>query len=423
MTTSHPMAFYHGDGIEPAWQFATKYAGPGGHIATLPEIIEARLASGAGDLPWESYFTTNSAEYYGIGEDGSEKLIVAHGVGPMSTLQGVKKAYAWEYKDTSRRNNGGRISAEEFLALEAGSYGEVAVIDLNSYLRVWRTPFSYPRTLSQGLKDSLLLARLGPKASHYLRLHDQIARGWLRRESIKLAARVLVQNEDAPNSPYTTFPRVGERPDFSKSIPRPLENGLAMGHLLSTSSLAATQRGGQRRLLNSVGCHEWHSGVRLVGVPSGVAWQDGLVEAPQPSEVLRRDWMRLRRPNTDKTYVLPRLCRIEQAHGEWFTHYPKPIGQKIMDSGEIEFHVRSVTPQGTPKQFQVDDDFFLRYDLIQVIAIAPSGAGAYEIVDVSTKDSRGLTTVTVQFYNADVDISHRLPRVDEIKLDYDLLMG
>jgi hypothetical protein len=31
--------------IETAWKYALRYAGEGGHIATLPEIIEAREAA------------------------------------------------------------------------------------------------------------------------------------------------------------------------------------------------------------------------------------------------------------------------------------------------------------------------------------------------------------------------------------------
>ena len=420
------MAFYHQDGHVPAWNFAKKYAGDDGHIAALPEIIEARLTSGEGDLPWKTYFTTNSAEYYGIGLDGREKLVVAHGVGPMSTLEGAKKAYAWEYKDKARRNSGGRISAKEFLDLEAGVYGDASVIDVRNYLESWENAFYSWHSAATGRLDSLLVARLGPKASEYLRRHDTLASQWHAKQRIRLPENgrpYLIQNCAASNCKYDTSPRVNGRLDWSQRIPRPLENGFAMGHLLSISGLVSTHTSKWQGLTCDVSCHEWSNGVRFVGVPAGASWSDGIISAPQPDEVLRSHWSQLMQPNDDEAYTSPRIFELEQVNEEWFTRYSKPVNENSMSDSDVEFHVRSVKAIGGNRQFVVDEMFFLRYKLSQVIAIAPKGANAYEIVDVSGKDSRGLTTVTVRFYNADVDTDQRLPRVKEIKQNYGLLMG
>ena len=425
MTTQQPTAFYHQDGHIPAWNFAMKYAGNDGHIATLPEIIDARLTTGVGDLAWENYFTTNSAEYYGIGRDGREKLIIAHGVGPMSTLEGAKKAYSWEYKDKTRRNNGGRISAEEFLDLE-DRYPDVAVIDVRDYLVCWEDAFYGYRSAATGRLDVLLVARLGSSAYQYLGLHDEIARRWHAERSVRLpegGLPYIVQNGAASNCLYNTSPQVDGRFDWSRRIPRPIKAGYAIGHLLSISGLVHMHCSGWQGLTSRVGCHEWSNGVRFVGVPSGATWQNGIAAAPGPDEVLRRNWSRFMRPNTDAAYTPPQLFLVEQTDNERFTCYPKQIDEERMDDGDIEFHVRSLEVIGEAGQFTVDEKFFLRYKLSQVIAIAPVGANAYEIDDVSRKDNDGLTTVTVQFYRADVDTSWRLPRVKEIKQDYDLLMG
>lgn len=426
MTTKQPMAFYHRDGHIPAWNFAMKYAGDDGHIATLPEIIEARLATSVGDLPWETYFTTNSAEYYGVGSDGREKLIVAHGVGPMSTLEGAKKAYSWEYKDKSRRKNGGRISVKEFLDLEDGCYGDVAVIDVRDYLVCWEDAFYGFRSAALGRLDALLVARLGSSAYQYLGLHDETARRWHAERSVKLpegGLPYIVQVGAASNCSYDTSLQVDGRFDWSRRIPRPIEAGYAVGHLLSISGLVHMHYSGWQGLTSEVDCHEWSNGVRFVGVPSGASWRNGIDAAPQPDDVLRLNWSRFMRPNTDEAYTPPRLFLVEQTDDEWFTRYPKQIDEERMDDGDIEFHVRSLKAVGGPGQFKVEEDFFLRYKLSQVIAIAPVGANAYEIDDISGKDNHGFTTVTVQFYRADVDTSRRLPRVKEIKQDYDLLMG
>lgn len=420
------MAFFHEDGLVPAWNFALRYAGNHGHVATLPEIIEARLATQPDAAPWSSYFTTRSAEYYGIGADGREKLIVAHGVGPMSTLSGIMNAYSWEYQDKSRRNNGGRIFADDFLSLEAGVYGKVAVIDVRDYLERWSDAFHGIRSALDAHNDPLLLARLGTLAPDYLDRHYTIADEWHDRESVAWPANnrpYLLQVGGASNCPYTTFPEVNGRLDFTRLIPRRPENGVAIGHLLTISQLTHTRSSGWQGLISTIDCHEWRDGVRFVGFPEGASWSAGIGESLQPYQAIRYSWPRFMRPNHDSQYVPPRLYLLERAGNEWFTRYPKPNDGERADEGDIEFRVRSVREVGSKKQFKTDDMFFLRYNLSRIMAIAPRGANAYRIVDVSTKDHRGLTTVTVEFYVADVDTSQRLPRAKEVKQNYDLLMG
>ncbi|MEK7512280.1 MAG: hypothetical protein AAB575_04705, partial [Patescibacteria group bacterium] len=124
------MAFYNPNGFVPAFKQAKAFAGKDGRVATLPDILEARLATKPGEYPWESYFTTMSAEYVGLSKAGNPIAIVAHGVGPMSTLDGVLVAYSHEFNDKERNQRGGRISQEEFLKLESGAYGEVTIVDL-----------------------------------------------------------------------------------------------------------------------------------------------------------------------------------------------------------------------------------------------------------------------------------------------------
>lgn len=445
-----PTAFYHPDGLMPAWRFATRYAGHTGHVATLPEIIEARQASEPDETPWSAYFTTSSAEYYGVGADGRPKLIVAHGVGPMSTLEGIKQAYSWEYKDQQRRRRGGRISSEEFLALEAGHYGRVAVlsgednraifntiayfanlkpadqpvvfvIDFENYTR-WcgQLAFYLTHVPEEALFDLLLFARLGHTAPYYVAAHRNHALAWHAQNSVRIPASGprIINNHGAANCPYTTWP---------DTRPRQLETGMAIGHLLSIDSLhhvsSSDKSGPWKGLVSEVSCHEWRDGVRFVGVPAGATWSSGIGEAPQPHEVIRRNWRHLMQPNRDTPYTPPHLYLLERASDEWFTRYPKPNDGERMDEGDVEFWVRSVREVGAPQQFKTDDLFFLRYNLSRVVALAPRGANSYRIVDISDRDARGHTTVAVQFYVADVDTSGRLPRIKEIKQNYDLLMG
>jgi hypothetical protein len=445
------MAFYHQDGIVPAWNFAKRYSGPDGRIATLPDVIEARLATEPGDLPWQRYFTTNTAEYFGQGADGRKKLIVAHGVGPMSTIEGIKDAYSWEYKDKERNRRGGRISADEFLKLEAGEYGTatvltsglqflrldpeeqypVFVVDFMDYVEsVGEYVFHRHVAFSEALFDLLLLVRLGPKGPRYLADHQRHAFVWHAEQRVPLPGirpPYIIFNKGASNCSYVTVEKVSGKYDWSHPQPSQLEEGKAMAHLIRIGRLEHTRTSDYlarwEGLTCDVSCHEWSNGVRLLAVPKDTHWNGGIKEAPDPGRVLRQRWQELMRPVAAGSYVPPRLYHLEQSGNEWFTHYPKPSDGARMDEGDIEFHVRSLSPVGEKGVFKVDGDFFLRYHLSQVVALAPAGANAYNITDISYKDGAGLTTVTVQFYAADIDTSQRLPRVREIKQNYDLLMG
>ncbi len=154
------MAFYHEDGLSAAWKQAMRFAGKDGRLATMPDIVAARLETKPGALPWETYFTTLTAEYYGFSKTGKRVLIIAHGVGPMSTLQGVQKAYSWQYNDKDRNRRGGRITAQEFLDLEAGKFGEVSIVDLESYCTQYEYAFAETLRSSDALTDPVLKARV-----------------------------------------------------------------------------------------------------------------------------------------------------------------------------------------------------------------------------------------------------------------------
>jgi len=109
------MSFYHPNGLIPSWEFAKKIRRrwrPRSHIA---DIVAARICDDKLEgFAWDNYFTTASAEYFGYSKKGNLILIVAHGIGPMSTIEGVKKLIP-SSTTTKLDNRGGRISQEEIL--------------------------------------------------------------------------------------------------------------------------------------------------------------------------------------------------------------------------------------------------------------------------------------------------------------------
>lgn len=120
------MAFYHPDGLIPSWKQALRFAGEGGRVATLPDIIGSRTVDPAEAPSWRSYFTTASAEYYGLSRRGNPVLAVIHGAGPLSTPEGCLEGYA---KDGSGRRRSGRIRKELFWKLLDGRFGDVFTVD------------------------------------------------------------------------------------------------------------------------------------------------------------------------------------------------------------------------------------------------------------------------------------------------------
>jgi len=172
------MGFYHEDGYVAAFKQASRFAGRKGTIGTMPDVTDSRLATKPGDLPWEAYYTTLSAEFLGKSKGGTQILIVAHGIGPMATLDGVLKAYSYHFNDKERNRRGGRISQKEFLELESGKYGDVGIVEFQPILKRYQYPFLEVLTLRQALDEPLLAARLGPRCKEYLERHAGFAREW-----------------------------------------------------------------------------------------------------------------------------------------------------------------------------------------------------------------------------------------------------
>lgn len=465
-TDERPVAFHHRDGLVAAWSFAERYAGKSGHIATLPEIVKLRLGArhGTNNSPWENWYTSASAEYVGVGADGRVKIIVAHGVGPMSSIDGIKAAYKWEWGDKTRHNNGGRITAQQFLDLEAGTYGEVKVFDSTESIRAYNrgdykvyvapvnvldfqdyldvmglkdglNVFYWYLTAPAALRNPLLRMRLGSDAYRYLMKHERIAKAFHAKERPNDGYRwaqgfddrshpYITKVETASNCAYTQ-PNEAIRNATGKWVdePRVPEKGYALAHLLDIDAFMRThtQEVGVM-LMSSPNVHEWWNGAKFIAVPHGATLDDGLMQGPDPAKAIREHWEHFMQP-VEEGYVPITPYLLKYAHGEWFACYPKKYpDDECTDEGDVEFRVRSVKRVGVDSAFTTDEDLFLRYKLAQVKALMPRGANAYKIVDISGKDRNGLTTVTVRFYEADVDTARRLPRTDEIARDYERLM-
>lgn len=442
--TTYPtaMAFYNPDGLVPAYQQAAKYGGRDGRVATLPDIVSARLATKPGDVPWETYFTTMSAEYVGLSRGGNKIIIVAHGVGPMATLDGVMAAYKNEYGDHPRNTHGGRISREEFLKLEGGAYGDVDVVDLGRLLKRYQYPFIERQTEWQAWREPLIEARLGPLAFKYIDRHGEFARKW----HLEQADIVPENTYNLPNHDQYVARRRKEHLRASESAMRRciLQMGDARGchyqhflddessdtvlaHLLSIGQLMhlCTQENGEC-LVSEISCHCWSDGVRLAGVRPGNV--DGIHGGLTDIDTLVKERFDHLLVPSNKRRSSEEFYHLVTCGGRNFTEIPKK-GER-MDTGEPEHPVTSLKKlDSQTRSFKTTIGGyhgFLKYGLKEVRSIAPRGANAYKIGEAKIQMVDGspkFHMMPVTFYKVEVDTSQRLLRMPEINRDFDLMMS
>lgn len=259
---SQAKGFYSDKYTEAAKQ-ALKFAGKDGRLATLPDVIDARLATPLGKAPWEVYFSTNSAEYFGFSRGEIPLIVVAHGVGPMASSDGQVAAYASQLK--TRRKEGGRISQKDFQKLVDGQFGEVTIVDFRQYSKRYEFPFLESLRVWEALDDTLVRARLGPRSEEYLPRHQMECLVWARQENerrkrgevIKFGMRIgrpikeedlkVISVGDPSNNPYK----------FKTPDDAPLAHSLGIGQLsyLNGDSLHT-----------EVYCREFLDPARMVGI-------------------------------------------------------------------------------------------------------------------------------------------------------------
>ena len=411
------LAFPHDDGLVPAWRNAAAFAGPGGRIATLPDILAARAAAPAGGPAWSHWFTTASSEFYGTSPGGIAMIAVLHCTGPLAQEAGLLAAYAHEYRDRDRMRRGGRIDAATFHALLDGRHGPAATVELKPYLARREHPFGDPLTASEALDDPLFLARAGGPAiaAAYLAAHDRLDR----------AAR---HDADGPEAPTVKLEQAGDmlyaaplgpwRPGEPAAYdPRAIEDGGVAAHLLSIGELARTATQAGIRLSCDISPHEWSHGARLVGLKPG--WAPGPIH-----------------PGADYARAVagaPELLWIPESGGDgptgfevlvraggaWFTQYPK-LGVTF-DTGAPRHAVTRLDPVGDEQDVEVEVRGYhalLHYDRAEVSRRAPPGANAYHLLDSGTlaPDARR-HRLRVRFYRIASDRSRRLAREVEVQRD------
>ena len=427
--TSIPaMAFYHEDGFVSAWQQAMQFAGKKGRIGTMLDVVDARTATDINDAPWNTYYTTISAEYFGYSRNGKRIIIVAHGVGPLSTLQGIQKAYSYEYKDKTRSNRGGRITYQQFRDLESGKYGDVNIVDFDQIVNRHEYPFMRYMTCGMARFEKLLLARLGPRTIEYLEHQKLMAQQIHQTEhGKKIYNPYLIEMAAASNCFYV----IGGYANHPLRYPFLEKGDGAIAHLLTAGRLENVSHQDERRvpysLAHTISCHEWWNGVRLIAIRENSTTNDIHPGFGNIDEIILKNWQSLMRQNPQPTNSIGLRPIMSDEHDMFFTQYPK-IGAR-MDNYEPEFQITSLKKVGQPVKFRTTIGGyhgFFKYDITEVETIKPCNANVYEIIGnpkvIWENGDRKYHLADIQFHQAKIDTSQRIIRRDELKNDFKTLM-
>ena len=407
------MAFYHPHGLVPAWKQAAMFAGEGGRIATLPDVIDARIATTPRrSAAWKNYFTTATAEFYGVGPSGSMVLAVAHGVGPLSTVEGCLKAYA---KGHDGRRGQGRIPRATFLRLLAGDFGEVHTVDWPAYVAARGKNMIHALTADEAAADAWTVARLGgqERAREYLSLHAGIAREHIAEHEPRVPPAAgdlaVFENKYGQGAPYVSYEFAGKDMIPSPAVPEDA-GGFASAHLVSLGQLFNTSRWGSPWTVLSCEAspHDWTDGTRFVGVRAGQC--TAIHPGVDMDRVIGSGDPRLWIACSEKAG----FDLVLDVDGKNFTAYPK-VGDG-MDTGEPMLAVTSIEKVGGMACFETKPSGyygFFRYALSEIRGLAPATANAYEIVGNPWIEGR-VQKANVQFLKIEADRSRRLMRRDDL---------
>ena len=424
--TAGAMGFFHSDGFVPSYRQAAAFAGKTGHVGTLLDIVDARLATPPKHLdgfdpsnptPWDQYYTSMSAEYVGQSKGGVKILIVAHGIGPMSTERGVVEAYKWESADKSRNRRGGRITSEEFHKLEGGYYGSVEIVEFEPYLERYRYPFGSILRASEAFSDPVIRARLGNRTIEYLTEHTRLALKFYSKEYLL----------DPTKQFYDPFIIKAEDPGNCNYVYRKVEDGYAFAHLLSIGQIVqASNRndyGDWPTWSCDVGPYEWWNGTRMFGVQERGATR--IHKGPDASQLLQKHWRELMEPSGLDSAPDGLNVIMEMPDKTWFTQVPKKGAQ--VDTYQPEFLVTSMEKVGEPQRFYTESNYpvpIFRYDRCEAQAVLPQGVNAYTLVGEPsfTNGVGSRETCLVQGYRIKFAHTRRLIGAKALANDFDRMM-
>lgn len=410
------MAFFDGsDWLAPAG-LALAFAGDGGRIATLPDVVASRLSAPSDDVTWERIMTTRTAEYLGLSRGGIPLIAVAHGTGPLANPEGTFRAYVTD-RDAAGR---GRIPHREFLRLIDGEYGDVDVVPLQSLWRLRRFPMGEMLTYAQACECPLTRARLGRDADDFLLRHRRLSTTWLHEHDLPVRGNECVLSlQDTARCGYGGLP---------------LDGQWAYAHLIDMSPQTDYGHGHwephcqHRSLITELSCHAWGRRTGVVGIR-----RDAMSARVHPGPdltraVFRHVWRKIAR-RVDAAYPAGRVHALTAVDGLWFTRHDG-TGHGPSD-GEPAHPVRRLEGAGDGANFRMPipdgDHLTVRLDERLIRREAPPWANAYRILENPRTVWEGSRAthhlVKVEYCVAELDLDWRIPPRQDLERQFDLLLS
>lgn len=438
---SGALSFCHNDGLPASWKIAKEFAGPGGRLATLPDFVELLIGSNFGEKPWSDPVTTLTAEYVGHTRHGNRILIVAHGIGPMATLDGVLAAYGWQYRDKSGNRKGGRITQKQFLDLEAGKFGEVTVIDFDSYCKSREDHFTRLLHASDAMQNPLFRARFGSRADRFVQVLLTLVRKWHQeraKDCLKKAAECgrfgyvkshfdhvkekeipQHQRDGADDSDPVLIELSG---DIYAGGLRLVETGWAFAHLVSIESLSGYYLEGEHLISTASDCQGWRDVARFIGIRANSDLRAGLSVSPSLFDLREKYWRDLLLPVEGPVTIDFR--ELTFFGGSWFVQTSGNEDGWIVP--DPEFPVTEIYKVGEPILYLSEGEQF-EYSSRKVRSLAPTAnANAFRITSIPLlSKGRGLwsrTGSSIQYYHVEVDASRRLMSLGQLGHNTEVLM-
>ena len=397
---------FFGENFAESYGFAQRFAGEGGHVATLPEIITARAMYPVDALIWSRPYTTASCEYFGTTRGGNDIVIIAHGNGPVSSLSAIEAAYEpLDFAEEARhQNDAGHISVTEFRRLENGDYGDVHIIDFDRVRRAYPADHFDFLAPYEADDDPLLLARMGPDWRQALQKLDEASqREGLVRRTLGMRVPARTVRNDGPDAYWNRSGR----------------DELPYAHLLSVSQSFKSGAGKDEFIAMSLDTHQRGAGLHFIGVRPGgaAAWTHA------GPAILQDHQEALLMPHQPMGEQPPRLYKLWKFDTEWYT-CTSTEGKKL-HSISPEFPVTDIEIVGNPGQvISPGESLFFRYDTAAVLRQAPDSANAYYTGEPQRVLLEGKTSIVaeVHFCKARVDTSLRCVSEEELAGNYELQM-
>ncbi len=185
MTQSIPraLAFHHQGGVMEQFRVAKKFGGPNGRVATVEDIVDARIATkDRWGFPWTGTFVTGSRVYSGTSKAGVPLLVFAHKKQPELDSYHELNRLDWENDDVGTIKDWA-ISQDKFEDLINGVYGDVHIVDLSTYKNnSVGNSASNRYKFAEAMENPIILGFLGSKAKEFLMTLHQMQQSWLSRQ-------------------------------------------------------------------------------------------------------------------------------------------------------------------------------------------------------------------------------------------------